>query len=241
MRSDRIPRPHFPASSGEPVVSDPSLDGLLSKADRFRVDAPAAPPRDWTSEVWLPQPFEPRYAYPLIVWLHDAGETELAAGPWADATGMQNALVLSVRGPVRRAGGGFDWPADGESVWAAVAEELADLPPELHFDAGRVFLCGAGRGAVAAFEAWRSNPGRVAGACLASPGVLDGSSALAGGRLGGRLWVGGFGASSWRAVGRAAFALGTEVRIDPTAADPHAVGPAIDHWIMRSIPTAVLA
>ena len=223
---------------------DDPLSGLLAKSDRFGA-APAAPPADWRSEIWLPEPFEPRYHYPLLVWLHDAGESELATAEWAEATGMQNLLVVGVRGPLSlRRGGGHDWPADGAAVWAAVAEELAGLPPELRFDASRVTLAGRGSGARAALAAWRSHPQSVCGACLVDPGFAADAAPLTPGGTpvsGGRLWVGGFGATSWRDAGRAAYALGTDVRIEPASSAPDRVGPALNDWVMRSVPTAVLA
>ena len=226
-------------------LNDDAATGLLTKTDRFETPAAAAPPKDWHSEIWLPEPFEARYAYPLLVWLHDDGETELSAAPWAEATGMQNMIVLSVRGSILARGAhGFRWPADGRDVWAAIAEELAELPPELRFDASRVVLAGRGQGAAAAFAAWKHAPRDVAGACLVNPGPPADSDALNGcgsQTLGGRLWIGGLGASDWRSAGKAAFALGTDVRIEPTAVTPDRVGPAINTWVMRSIPTAVLA
>lgn len=217
---------------------------LLEKSDRFMDHAPAAPPADWTSEIWLPEPFEPRYAYPLLVWLHDAGESELDAAAWAEATGMQNLLVLSVRGTLTRKDGGFDWPADGDAVWKAVSEELSQLPPELRYDERRITLAGHSAGARAAFAAWRCHPRQIAGACLVSPGYPDDQPLLhpaGSGTLGGRLWVGGFGAAAWQRTAQAAYALGTDVRIDSAASVPGEVGPALNEWVMRSIPTAVLA
>lgn len=217
-------------------------DGLLTKTNRFADPVAATPPQDWHSEIWLPEPFEPRYHYPLLVWLHDAGETERSAAPWAEGTGMQNMLVLSVRGPRSTRGGqGYDWPDEGHSVWQAVAAELAELPPELRYDANRVVLAGTGRGATAALAAWQTFPAAIAGVCMVNPGLADGRTVFAGPRPAGRLWIGGLGTSSWRTAARAAFALGTDVRMEPSAVDARHVGPALNEWVMRSIPTAVIA
>lgn len=223
-------------------------------AHRFDVAARQTPQTlPWTAELWLPEPFEPRYAYPLLVWLHDDGEDELADANIADAAAAQNMIVMSVRAP-HVSGDGFDWSptkadVDGASVWSVVSEELACLPAELNLHPQRFFVAGRGAGAVAAWRAWIANSDRIAGAALVQPPHTPDCDSLRQAALtsqkqpalNGRLWIGGSATTSWRSTARSAYALGAEVSLDPTANTAIQVGRSLDRWVMRALPTAVFA
>lgn len=231
-------------------------DGLglgLTSASRFDAGSQIVPIREWTSQLWLPEPFEPRYEYPLLVWLHDNGDDELTDEQIANVAARQNSIVLSVRGS-EIVGDGFGWPIryrhdSGTEIWRYVSEELAELPPELKFHSERVFLAGRGVGALAAWRAWLSHSDQVAGAALiAPPETADIESLRAAAvtsstkpAVSGRLWIGGASVEPWRAAARSAYAMGAEVSLDPSATTRKAIGDSLDRWVMRALPTAVFA
>lgn len=222
-------------------------------AHRFSTETPATPVVPWTTELWLPEPFEPRYAYPLLVLLHDAGDNELTETVVANAAASQNMIVLSVRG-FSTSGEGYSWSddsqdTDGSRVWGRVAEELAELPPELRYHEERVFITGRGAGAIAAWRAWINHGDQIAGAALIDPPTNSDDSPLrtvahaatSKPALNGRLWIGGESVQPWRTTARSAYALGAEVSLDPTAKTSEEVGKSLDRWVMRALPTAVFA
>lgn len=233
------------------IFSDESTG--LSVTNRLGLHVGESAVREWTSEIWLPEPFEPRYAYPLLVWLHDDGGNVLDDERIANRAASQNMIVLSVRGP-RSVDDGFGWPTEsrcgvGLDIWRLVAEELAELPPELRFHSERVFLAGRGTGAAAAWRAWLGHSDQIAGAALLDPpSAVDASSlrSVAVGTtqkpgLSGRLWIGGKNAQKWRSAAKSAYALGAEVSLAGSVRTDEAVGESLDRWVMKALPTAVFA
>lgn len=236
---------------GRTIFNDLDSRGLIP--NRIASTESISPVQQWTSEVWLPEQFEPRYAYPLLVWLHDHGADELADAEVANAAATQNMIVMSVRGPFA-CGAGYGWAdeagsIDGTIVWRTVAEELAQLPPELNYHSERVFLAGRGAGAIASWRAWIRHCDQIAGAGLAAPPQTPDASTLREAAvtsdikptLSGRLWIGAGPTSIWRPVAQTAFTLGAEVSLDAQAETPSAIGRSIDRWVMRAMPTAVFS
>lgn len=234
------------------LINDGAFVGT-SAAHRFDAGQQIVPIREWTSQLWLPEPFEPRYEYPLLIWLHDNGDDELTDERIANVAARQNMIVLSVRG-TEVVNDGFGWPVRyrhdiGTEVWGYISEELAELPPELRFHSDRVFLAGRGSGALAAWRAWLSHGDRIAGAALVAPpeavdvdslrdAAVSSSTKPA---ISGRLWIGGSSVNSWRPAAQSVYALGAEVSLDPQATSAATIGDSLDRWVMRALPTAVFA
>jgi phospholipase/carboxylesterase len=122
-------------------------------AEGFRsVALPSAPNRPL--RVYLPTDYQPKYAYPLVVLFHGAGECEERAARLVPLLSRRNYVAACVRGPValgRRPDGrpAFGWGevADRGSR-AALAHALASY--SVHPD--RVYLLGVGEGAAAAYR-----------------------------------------------------------------------------------------
>jgi len=140
-------RPRFGASprSGRP---DPAHD----------MPAPLSLCAVRPKAVFVPEGYEPNYAYPLVIWFHDAGETERTLHRLMPNVSDRNAVGLALRGE-RSSGGGFDWaPAEGEDREKALVGAIRGLRREYHVHTERVILAGRGTGAAAAAEMFFSRP-----------------------------------------------------------------------------------
>jgi len=102
-----------------------------------------------------PERYEPRYKYPLVLWLHSCHSSELELEGVMPSLSLQNYVGCSPRGPIasNRGDGRFVW---GQSMAAvAVAEEIIFESIESasrHFsiESNRIFLAGFGSGATMA-------------------------------------------------------------------------------------------
>ncbi len=125
---------------------------------------PAAPRRP--VRVYLPTDYQAKYAYPLVVLFHAAGESEEHAARLVPQLSRRNYIALCLRGSVdlgRRADGrpAFDWAAVATD--RGVKAALAHVRAEYSVHADRVFLVGIGEGAAAAYQLGLSMGDRVAG------------------------------------------------------------------------------
>lgn len=120
--------------------------------------------------VLLPNGYEPRYPYPLLVFLHARGASE---SQWIDALparARRNFAGLVLRGPQQivhnGARVGFDWGGDRDGD-AAIDEYL--LPAirlamrTVHVHSERIFLVGLCEGASVAYRFGLTYPDRFAG------------------------------------------------------------------------------
>lgn len=105
--------------------------------------------------LYLPANYEPNYAYPLLVWFHDAGGHESDLLSLMPMISDRNAIGLSLRGSLENAQGGCDWqtnPAGISRLEKEVFRTVCRLRRDLHVHSERVFLAGVGRGADAALR-----------------------------------------------------------------------------------------
>ncbi|MBA3312685.1 MAG: hypothetical protein M3552_05480 [Planctomycetota bacterium] len=138
---------------------------LALSVNRSQSDSPRVPPQTLSHRpaagpvaVFTPEGYEPNYAYPLIVWFHDAGESEQMLRRVMPVMSDRNALGLALRGERLRRNG-FDWAAGlteprERSLEAAVRE----FKREFNIHTERVVLAGRGTGAVAASELFFARP-----------------------------------------------------------------------------------
>lgn len=156
-----------PAASISPwhnLVPDTSGGSIGSTLAECRVrkvpDAPVG--------TFLPLNYEPGYAYPLVVWLHESGGSERHLSQVMQHLSTQNFVAIAPRGlhESRDVQRGYRWlqqpdaiDAAGEAVIDAI--DLADDHFNIHRE--RVFLVGHGEGGTMAMRLATLMPERFAG------------------------------------------------------------------------------
>lgn len=131
--------------------------------------------------LFTPLHYEANYAYPLIVWLHGAGESDRVLARLMPHISLRNYVAVAPRGtqpsrPTSRIGGGpatFGWRQTTEQIYTAqvrVANAIDKAAAELTIHKQRIFLAGSGCGGTMALRVAMDNPNRYAGALS-----LDGS------------------------------------------------------------------
>ncbi len=115
-----------------------------------------------------PERYEPRYNYPLIVWLHSCRSSEIELENVMPQLSLQNYVACAPRGPSACTGDAqlYRWGQSATS--AAIAEELVFESIELacsHFAVARdrIFLAGFGGGGTMAWRIALRYPRRFAG------------------------------------------------------------------------------
>lgn len=131
--------------------------------------------------LFFPKAYEPRYAYPLLVFLHGYGESESQWLQVAPAISRRNYIGLSLRGPVpvQREGGatGYSWGRSRRSDGAIEDYVLAAIRATMrasHVHSERIFLAGIGEGAAVAYRLGLSSPDKFAGIVALNGWLPDG-------------------------------------------------------------------
>jgi len=146
-------------------------------ASQWRTDRPAEGfytsvlPADPTRTVrtFLPEQYQSRYAYPLLVLFHGRGGNEEQVLRLAPRVSRRNFVAISFRGPTaigRRADGqpACAWDAAHPDRLAdAVIDAVTQTRRACHVHSERVYLVGLGEGATAAYQAAFALGDKVAG------------------------------------------------------------------------------
>jgi len=172
-------RIHHPAQTVEEGVSHPSFEIETSPL--------ALPAHDTSHSVFAPLHYEPRYAYPLIVWMHGPatmGERELPE--IMAAISIRNYVAVAPRGfphGQEEAGPGLlDWPQTGEYIEEAerrVFHAVEAACRQFHVANRRIFVAGFGTGGTMAFRVAMNHPDRFAGVASLCGGFPRGHHPLA--------------------------------------------------------------
>jgi len=121
---------------------------------------------------FLPTGYEPKYAYPLIVFFHQHGGSDEAVLRLAPRISRRNAIYLSLRGPVpleRQDEDGlpaFGWGEAGEHddhLAEYLLKSVEQTRREFHIHSERVYLAGVAEGASLAYRMALRLPQRFAG------------------------------------------------------------------------------
>ncbi|MCZ2341625.1 MAG: hypothetical protein LC104_07485 [Bacteroidales bacterium] len=125
-----------------------------------------------TVRTFLPECYEPRYPYPLLVLFHGHGQNEEQVLRLAPKLSRRNFVTISLRGPERLGTCPDGRPAcgwgDGSPESTAIIDELVLRAVEqtrrtYHIHSERVYLVGVNEGAAAAYRTAFSLAGQVAG------------------------------------------------------------------------------
>ena len=125
--------------------------------------------------VFVPENYEPNYAYPLVVWLHDAGRSERDIVDVLPHISMRNYLGLALRGTApanqqahgdANAAAGYRW-SRSQRMRLLFEDDLhasvRRLRQDFHIHTERIFLAGAGDGGSLAWEIFLARPEWFAG------------------------------------------------------------------------------
>jgi phospholipase/carboxylesterase len=115
--------------------------------------------------VLVPQHYERNYAYPLLVWMHDAGGDERELKKIMPLVSLRNYVSVAIRGTssLKR---GFAWSESPDAILAAesnVDEAVAQAKQRFHIHHNRIFIAGAGAGGTMALRLALRWPDRYAG------------------------------------------------------------------------------
>jgi phospholipase/carboxylesterase len=139
------------------------------------------PQRDLPQCVMSPQHYERNYAYPLLVWLHDAGGDERELKKIMPLVSLRNYVSLAVRGTSANHRG-FEWSETADAILSAEArvdEAVAQARQRFNIHRQRIFIAGAGEGGTMALRLALRRPDRYAGGVSIGGCFPEGHSPLA--------------------------------------------------------------
>lgn len=173
--------PWFEQTKPAPPVSGGLREDLLAATRILRFDMAIEPeptPLDRTPSggplsILLPTPYEPRYAYPLVVWLHGDGADETELHDVLPAISEQNFVGAAPRAEYGR------WDPANVDEWSNELHDLlVDLRRTYHVHSERIFLAGRGSGAAMAIATLLHRPTWFAGALALTADVDLGPGSL---------------------------------------------------------------
>jgi phospholipase/carboxylesterase len=162
QRADQLEALYGPSFGAELFAPPQELDESPCAAT-IRTLHPAGAP----VQLYVPEAYEPRYPYPLMLWLHGAGGSEQELAPLMGQISTRNCFGLALRGPRAGGGEGYDWHLSSKG-FAALEEDLyqtvCNLRREYHVHSERVVVAGFDSGATLALRLLLSHPGWYGGA-----------------------------------------------------------------------------
>jgi phospholipase/carboxylesterase len=150
-----------------------SSSELTGRLDKLQTSSPSSPTTERSyldNQVSLfgPERYEPRYDYPLVVWLHSCGSAETELESIMPELSLQNYVGCAPRGTMacEPCGKLFRWGASPTS--AAIAEDIVFdaielASAEFSVDHNKIFLAGFGGGGTMAWRVALRYPDRFAG------------------------------------------------------------------------------
>lgn len=117
-------------------------------------------------QTFLPQHFEENYAYPLIVWLHSAGDDPQQLLRVMPLISLRNYCAVAPAGSKGDWHHGFFWdqqPTGIERAQRGIEEAIAQVAGRVKINRQRVFLAGYGSGGSMALRVAMRNPELYAG------------------------------------------------------------------------------
>lgn len=150
-------------------LQDTEFDSSHSLSDFVATLAEPAP-RDTTRRPpemasFLPMHYEPGYAYPLVVWLHDHGQSERSLPQLMPHVSTRNYLAVAPRG-TSECEGAWQWsqtPGGIEEAEARVEATVQFAKSKFNIHADRIFLVGEGSGGSMALRLGLLHPEWFAG------------------------------------------------------------------------------
>lgn len=122
--------------------------------------------------LFRPEHYEPRYAYPLVIWLHPDGGSEQDLHEIMPQISLRNYLGLSFRAPAvdpAAPANGYHWPDSHlfvKQFGKHVQNTVRELQKILNIHTGRIYLAATGTGCSVATKLLIGAPHFYAGAAL---------------------------------------------------------------------------
>ncbi len=196
--------------------------------------------------IFVPENYEPTYAYPLVVWLHAAGRSERDIVNVLPMISTRNYIGLALRGSVPVTTGNstrFTWSrsfAERHRLQHELHASVRDLRQDFHLHTERIFLVGEQDGATEAWELFLNRPEWFAGLAVLGGEFPWGRRALRRYRdlHGRRVLLAADDPSATDSLRRLLHAGGLDVSIglhDPSDGRPPGILRQIDRWIMTAI------
>ncbi len=120
---------------------------------------PELPPQPFSVRTFLPDGYEPNYAYPLLVLFHPKGSNEEQALRLVPRISRRNFVAISIRGPellgVREDGElacGWGNSDTADLVTTHILRAIEQTQKHVHIHTQRVYLVGLCEGATAAYR-----------------------------------------------------------------------------------------
>ncbi len=161
--SNAVPEQVGDAEAGHDWPIHPEIRELLEALLEANPDMqPGKEARDCQRPhaVYLPEHYEPAYAYPLVVWFHDAGGSEADLRRVMPQISNRNYIGVALRGNTSLEKG-HGWSLDEPGIASLVHDVRAvavSLRREYHVHSERIYLAGFGNGATAAVEVMLRQP-----------------------------------------------------------------------------------
>ncbi|MCA9059727.1 MAG: hypothetical protein KDA85_14570 [Planctomycetaceae bacterium] len=130
---------------------------------------------DWPVSIYVPERYEERYAYPLVIWFHSDDTDEDQLEDVMAAISSQNYCGLALRGnKYCNSTGGYRWDTNQLTFSSVPLHSLLQMTTcrlrrAFHIHSERIFLAGAGSGADTALRMLVCRPDWFAGAVLFDP------------------------------------------------------------------------
>ena len=133
----------------------------------FASDVLVSPPRP--IRTYLPEHYERKYAYPLVVFFHEEGANEESALQLAPQVSDRNFIAIALRGTQALATGegglpGFGWDnTETDDLEEYVVRAVEETRRRYHVHSERIYFAGVGEGTLAAYRAGFRLANRIAG------------------------------------------------------------------------------
>lgn len=138
--------------------------------------------------IYIPSRYEPNYAYPLVIFLHDDQQSTASIDHMMITLTKQNFLGAAIywpklkRSPSDGSANRAAWSQDAASIertQASIADCIDQVDLRFNFNRRKIFLMGLGSGASMAMNVGLQHPAALAGVIsldgnLPSPGENDG-------------------------------------------------------------------
>lgn len=171
------------ASADVASISQPALLNFAAARGFSDATARRRERLEWPPfSLFAPLHYEPRYAYPLLVWLHGDGGSEREVRQLMPHVSVRNYVAAAVRGTDDRAERRYTWKQSPASIGEAAerVRQCIDTACErFNVHAERVFLAGNGCGGTMALRLALQHPEWFAGAVSLGGPMPRGEAPLA--------------------------------------------------------------